>query len=192
MEMILKYLPLQKVTEIKGHCAGISMALFRTLLSVPNKVTGCRPRWRERWFVIYYGSDHTDFTPVPVIVQSGGLGDPRGQPCWHDPKSGRAQLLLLCFSKSSVYFLLFALLYWTGPRFDEIVLRPHSNSIVLGLMLQKDTFHRALFQKIDKPLRPLCLNTNKVMSLILCLSLKPYKFWNCNNSSPGSAWISSS
>ena len=171
--MILKYLLLPKVTKIKGHCAGISMALFRTLLSVPNKVTGRRPRWRERWFVIYYGSDHTDFTPVPVIVQSGVLGDLRGQPCWHEPKPGRAQLLLLCFSKSSVYFLLFALLYWTGPTFNEIVLRPHSNFIVLGLMLQKDTFYWALFQQLNKPLRPLCLNTDKVIAICLLYFVFP-------------------
>ena len=118
-QAIWKYLLLPKVTKIKGHCAGISMALFRTLLFVPNKVTGCRPRWRERWFVIYYGSDHTDFTPVPLIAQSGGLADLSADMTWSYPT-------VVASAASTVYFLLFAqVLYWSGPAFNEIVLRPH-------------------------------------------------------------------
>ena len=73
-----------KVTKVRAkNCA-------------PNKVRGWRPRWRKRWFVIYYGSDHTDFTSVPLIAQSGGLVDLRAAPCWHDPKPGPF-LFAICF-----------------------------------------------------------------------------------------------
>ena len=114
------------------------------------------------------------FHSGPSDCSKWGAGWPQGAaPCWHDPKPGRAQLLLLCFSKSSVYFLLFALLYWTGPTFNEIVLRPHSNFIVLGLMLQKDTFYWALFQQLNKPLRHLCLNTSKVIAICLLYFVFP-------------------